>query len=335
MGYKGFVVYSDKYPKSALPEYTYIFDRYDEIIKIFRSSRLVDVFKEIEQVPIDVKIARLAHSENYLRRIMNPENALLEHLNAELLGVGGTIVAIENAVEHKTVSYHVGGGYHHAYKARMSGFDILNDIAIGIEYIRSNSSIRRVAVIDLDAHHANGTQDIFYSDPDMLQVSFHTWGIFPGTGWIYEMGRGKAKGTKINVPLPPGTTNKPYNSALRRILIPVIRQYEPELIIYQSGVDPHHMDSLGKLKLTLNGLYERDRIVESVSRGIPTAILAGGGYGPLSHFANANTIAAFGNADVFKEEDIKLTSTIDVAKKVDQRLAEIKKAFKPYYKFEV
>jgi acetoin utilization protein AcuC len=328
-----FIVYSNKYPRDALPQFLDIFQRYDKIVEIYRNSKLVKIFKEVEQKPADLSVAYLAHSRNYIKRITNPKYGLFKHLEAELLGVGGTIAAIKYAVKYKTIAYHVGGGYHHASRGREGGFDLLNDIAIGIEDIRRTTNIRRVGIIDLDAHHPNGTEEIFYSDPDVLQVSFHTWGIFPRTGWINKIGKGKARGTKINVPLPPGTTDKPYLKALNEILIPVIEQYRPELIIYQAGVDTHHMDSLGKLKLTLNGLYERDKIVKFVAKDIPIAILAGGGYGPLSHFANANTLAAFADEEMFRKEEIKINATSNIERKVNTRILEVKKILSKHYKF--
>lgn len=136
---------------------------------------------------------------------------------------------------------------HHAERSRAMGFCIFNNIAITAAFLRSRGD--RVAIVDWDVHHGNGTQNTFYGDPDVLYVSIHEFPFYPGTGWIEETGAGAGVGTTVNVPLPGGTTAESYVAAFARIVVPVIEQFSPDWILISNGYDAHRLDPLGGMLL--------------------------------------------------------------------------------------
>lgn len=136
---------------------------------------------------------------------------------------------------------------HHALRARAMGFCLFNNIAITAAFLRQSGD--RVAIVDWDVHHGNGTQETFYGDPDVLYVSVHEFPFYPGTGWIGETGEGLGVGTTVNVPLPGGTTADSYLAAFARIVLPVVEQFSPDWLLISNGYDAHRLDPLGGLLL--------------------------------------------------------------------------------------
>jgi len=132
------------------------------------------------------------------------------------------------------------------------GFCDINNVAILVEYIRSKYNVQRIAVVDTDVHHGDGTQDIFYHDPDVLFISMHQDGrtLYPGTGFLNESGGPGAYRATINIPLPPGTGDKGFLKILERIIMPAIKQFAPEIIINSAGQDNHFTDPLANMKVT-------------------------------------------------------------------------------------
>jgi acetoin utilization deacetylase AcuC-like enzyme len=189
---------------------------------------------------------------------------------AHRLGVGGTILAARHALE-AGVGLHCGGGAHHAYRDHGEGYCALNDIAVALLKLRAEGKIRRAAVIDLDVHQGNGTAAIFSRDPAVFTFSMHQADIYPET---------KEK-SALDVELAAGTGDAEYYDLLRRHLRAVMDS-QPELVIYQSGVDVWEKDKLGGLKLTERGILDRDAAVRETCRihGVPVAVTLGGGYGP-------------------------------------------------------
>jgi acetoin utilization deacetylase AcuC-like enzyme len=143
--------------------------------------------------------------------------------------------------------------------------------------------LRRVAIIDFDVHHGNGTQDIFYSDPEVLYISTHQWGIFPGTGARMEIGKGDGQGTTINIPFPAGVGENGFNSAFDKIVIPALHSFKPDLLLVSAGYDAHINDPLAGLQMTDQGYYQiTSKLVEAsekLCRGRLMMVLEGG-YNP-------------------------------------------------------
>jgi acetoin utilization deacetylase AcuC-like enzyme len=139
---------------------------------------------------------------------------------------------------------------HHALPSRGMGFCIFNNIAIGARYAIAKKGIERVMIVDWDAHHGNGTQEVFYEDPNVLYISLHQYPHYPGTGWIDETGKGKGKGTTVNLPFPAGTGEADYLAAFERVILPVGKRFAPDLVMVSAGYDSHAGDLLCSMRLT-------------------------------------------------------------------------------------
>jgi acetoin utilization deacetylase AcuC-like enzyme len=130
------------------------------------------------------------------------------------------------------------------------GFCLFNNVAIAADV--ASKKINRILIFDLDVHHGNGTQDIFYNRKDVLYQSFHLYPHYPGTGETYEIGEGEGLGYNVNTPLSHGNGDKAVIQLLDEVFIPIAKQYKPELILVSCGYDSHHLDILGGLKLSVN-----------------------------------------------------------------------------------
>jgi len=164
---------------------------------------------------------------------------------------------------------------HHAMRVvhGTRGFCAINIEAIMVEYLRTVYGIRKVAIVDTDVHHGDGTQDIFYHDADTLFISFHQDGrtLYPGTGFTDEIGSPMALGTTLNIPLPPGTTDDGLHQVLDHLIMPVLADFKPEIIINSAGQDNHYSDPLANMNITAQGYA---RLADKLKADI--AVLEGG-----------------------------------------------------------
>lgn len=166
--------------------------------------------------------------------------------------VGGTLLAAQlllSGEEKKVIQF--GGGLHHAQASTASGFCIYNDLAVAIKEMTNAGW--HVAYLDLDVHHGDGVQKIFYSDENVMTISFHESGefLFPGSGSVYELGQGMGRSLKLNVPLEPFTEGDSYMEGIQKIVAPALAWFRPDVLIVQSGADPHFSDPLADLLLTV------------------------------------------------------------------------------------
>jgi len=138
---------------------------------------------------------------------------------------------------------------HHATRERAMGFCLLNNAAIAAAHARA-LGLSRVAIVDWDVHHGNGTQDIFDRDPSVLFASLHQWPLYPGTGRADEVGHGDGVGSVLNVPLPSESHGATYAAAFERVVLPIVDEFAPELIIISAGFDAHERDPLSSMRLT-------------------------------------------------------------------------------------
>lgn len=152
---------------------------------------------------------------------------------------------------------------HHAFPSKGSGFCIFNNAALGAKYAREKFGIRRIAIVDFDAHHGNGTQEIFYGDNDVFYTSFHQYPHYPGTGGPDETGYGKGEGFNLNLPFMPGTEEPDYIVSLIDIVLPLLDRFGPDLIIVSAGYDSHLSDSMSSLGL-VEGSYWKIMLALSV-----------------------------------------------------------------------
>ncbi len=205
------------------------------------------------------------------------------------LWAGGTLQAARLVASGEVeAAFHIAGGLHHAMANRASGFCYINDIAIAItEPIRQG---HRVAYIDVDVHHGDGVQAAFYDTDQVLTISLHESGryLFPGTGFVHEMGEGKGRGYAVNLPLPPGVDDDVYLEGFTAIVPPLVQAYRPDLVVTQLGVDTFHDDPLAHGQLTTTGFIHVLRQLKTMA---PRWIATGGGGYHLPNVARAWTLA--------------------------------------------
>jgi len=171
---------------------------------------------------------------------------------ASALVAGGTIVAAEAIMSGRALhAFAPAGGLHHAHYSRAAGFCIYNDPAIAIAAVRSRYG-GRIAYIDVDAHHGDGVQEAFYRNASVLTISLHESGryLFPGTGFVHDLGDDAGYGYSVNVPLEPYTSDEPFLRAVEEVVVPLVRAYRPDLIVTECGCDSHWLDPLTHLATT-------------------------------------------------------------------------------------
>jgi acetoin utilization deacetylase AcuC-like enzyme len=218
------------------------------------------------------------HTEAYLSdfenlvpsaRILSSELPISEEIvQGFKLMAGGTILAARLALD-EGCAFHIGGGFHHAFADRAEGFCYINDIAVAIRAMMSEGRIRRAAVIDVDLHQGNGTARIFQDDPAVFTFSIHQELLYPFK-----------ETSDVDIGLDLGVGDEAYLDALAGIVPDRVAEHRPDLVIYVAGADPYQEDQLGDLKLTLEGLARRDRLVAEACRrnDWPMAAVLGGGY---------------------------------------------------------
>ncbi len=193
------------------------------------------------------------------------------------LAAGGSLLAAKLVAEGEVErAFHSAGGLHHAMPDRASGFCYINDPVLAILSLRERGW--RVAYVDIDAHHGDGVQFAFYSDPGVLTISTHERGdrLFPGTGFVEERGEGPGRGYSVNLPLEPFTDDEVYAEAFEAIVPPLLRAFRPDVVVAQLGIDSHRTDPLTHLALSVQGFaHTVTRIVELAPRLVA---LGGGGY---------------------------------------------------------
>lgn len=221
----------------------------------------------------------LVHTDEYLGKVRTRSLSSEEIMELQLslneaivegfrLMTGGTLTAARLALSNG-MACHVGGGFHHAFANHGEGFCLFNDIAVAIEVLRQEGSVSRAVVVDLDVHHGNGTALIYGRDPSVFTCSMHEQHNYPAF---------KPKGS-LDIGLAAGTDDVTYLQTLEAVL-PNVVAHEADLIVYLAGADPFEDDQLGNLKLSKEGLRQRDRLVLKTMREaeIPVAIVSAGGY---------------------------------------------------------
>ena len=196
---------------------------------------------------------------------------------AATLSTGGSLVAAELVAGGEVdVAFNVAGGLHHAAPNAASGFCIFNDPVIAIEYLRRQGM--RPVYVDIDCHHGDGVQNAFYETDEVMTISIHESGrfLFPGTGEVEELGSGAGRGYSVNIPLAPYTSDEVFTWALMEVAPPLVRAFNPDVIVTQLGMDTHFNDSITHLRLTVEG---HSRVVQEMGKLAGKWVaLGGGGY---------------------------------------------------------
>ena len=202
---------------------------------------------------------------------------------------GASLAAAEMVDSGETATaFNIAGGLHHAHPSRASGFCYINDPVLAIQLLVDRG--RRVAYIDIDAHHGDGVQEAFYGTDRVLTISLHETGrmLFPGSGYESETGADVGSGYSVNVPLPPETDDDLFTQAFRSTVPPLIDAFRPDIIVSQLGVDTFRTDPLAHLNVTTNGFCEIVRMIRDLS---PKWVALGGGGYDIANVARAWTLA--------------------------------------------
>jgi acetoin utilization protein AcuC len=200
--------------------------------------------------------------------------------------VGGSLTAAQ-AVWRGEAAHGVNfsGGLHHAMADRAGGFCIYNDVAVAIRWLLDHGA-QRVAYVDIDVHHGDGVQDIFWDDPRVLTISLHESGrmIFPGTGFPGEIGGPAAQGAAVNVALPPGTGDAQWLRAIHAVVPALVREFRPDILVTQHGCDTHALDPLAHLEMSVDGQRAAAEALHELAHEVCDGkwlALGGGGYAVL------------------------------------------------------
>ena len=236
---------------------------------------------------------------------LDPDTALGPgSFEAAALASGAACGAVEGALDGEASFAVVRPPGHHAGAGYAMGFCLFNHAAVAAAHARALGA-ERVAVLDWDVHHGNGTEDIFYADRDVLYLSVHRSPFYPGTGKAGDVGEGAGLGFTVNVPLPGGSGEEVYAAAFAGVLVPVLREYEPGLLIVSAGYDAHAADPLGGMGLEADSFARFAALLSATCRetgGPPPAFVLEGGY-DLDALARSVTATVRGAYDEPPEWD--------------------------------
>ena len=257
-----------------------------ESLKKFKNKNLI--WKKPST--FDRKLLEITHDNNYVNQVEKsfPEKGLVfldgdtivspGSKQATLDAVGSIIAAIDGvqSKEFQNAFCAVRPPGHHAEKNKAMGFCIYNNVAVGTQYLLDKYKLNKVAIVDFDVHHGNGTQDIFYDNEKVLYISTHQYPFYPGTGGDNEKGK---YNNIFNVPLPAGTTSEEYLNAYEFVL-KKLKEFKPEFILFSAGFDAHENDPLAQFQLKSKDFYELTKrtlsLAKSCCNGKVVSILEGG-----------------------------------------------------------
>jgi len=273
------LVYSDRYDLN-LGSHVFPSIKYRLVKEKLLREHIAEPGDFVEPPPASDDDIALVHHREYLRRLQAGKLSYLEVLRLEIpyspemvravwLCTGGSILAGRLALEDG-VGVNVGGGFHHAYPDHGEGFCVLNDFAVAIRRLQKDKTIERAMTVDCDVHQGNGTAAIFGGDHTVFTLSIHQMNNYP-----YPK-----PPSSLDINLRDGVGDEEYLRELAQGLDRALAEFRPDLIFYLAGADPYRDDQLGGLKLSLEGLEKRDRLVFEKARqkNIPVAVTLAGGY---------------------------------------------------------
>ncbi len=216
---------------------------------------------------------------------------------------------------------------HHATHDQAMGFCVFNNLAVAVRASQAERA-RRVAIVDIDVHHGNGTQDIFARDPSVLFVSTHQFPLYPGTGWFSETGAGEGRGATVNVPLPPGAGDAAMRAAVTRVVAPAVRRFAPDLLCISAGWDGHWRDPLAQHLVSLSGYAWLGQQLVDLARevcGGRVVVVLEGGYDTevLAAGVVNSARSLLGRDDLEDPLGPAPTAEVDVGPRLDAVLAQL------------
>ena len=237
-------------------------ERVETIRSALQTSGWWDQYPKYEPIAIPESVLYTIHDPTWIAQLqtlcqrsnhLDPDTYLTPATyNLALRAAGGTAAlaqAIWQGSTRRGFSLARPPGHHATYR-HGGGFCLLNNIALAAEILIQEEQVQRLAIIDYDLHHGNGTQDIFWKRGDILYISIHQMPLFPGTGWLNEVGEAAGEGLTANFPLPPGSGDRAYSTVSDEFVIPLLGRFKPQMVLVSFGFDPHWRDPLGSLLLS-------------------------------------------------------------------------------------
>jgi len=269
-------------------------ERLAAIIEKLNKEKMLENFPQPGFAPASLEALSRVHDINYLEFLaktattkdfftLDPDTTgCSQSWPAAKLAAGAAIKAVEEVHKGnlKNAFCAVRPPGHHAERERAMGFCLVNNVAVAAAHLIEEFNYKRILIVDWDAHHGNGTQHIFYTDPKVFYYSSHQYPFYPGTGAAFETGEGAGKETTLNVPLTAGRGDKEFISAIREKLLSAAKNYRPEFIIISAGFDAHAADPLAGLNVTDAGFEAAARLVKKLAEeecgGKLVSVLEGG-----------------------------------------------------------
>lgn len=229
----------------------------------------------------------------------------------------------------------LGGGLHHAKPRYGEGFCVYNDVVIAARHLIERHGLRRILILDTDAHAGNGTCEAFYSDPKVLFIDLHQKFIYPGTGYEDDIGEGDGKGFTVNVPLPAFTGDDAYRLVFDEIVFPLAQEFNPQIIIRNGGSDPHPSDEITQLELTLEGFKYVGASVREIAEicdGKEVDLICSGYKPEVLSRAWTALISGLADVEVKIEEPLPLkTRKNQMLEEVEGIIKRVKENLHPYW----
>ena len=310
------LVYDPIYLKHDTGQHVENAGRLEEVIFLLKQSGVMEQLTMIKPRPASVEEIALVHSRQHISRIQEAAKRGGGWLDADtvmsaesyevaLYAAGGLITATEAVINGE-----VGSAFalvrppgHHATPEQAMGFCLFNNLAIATRYALDRHKLERILIVDFDVHHGNGTQHVFYDNPQVLYTSAHEYPFYPGTGSVGETGSGAGKGATVNIPLPAGCSDTEYLLVFQQIIVPVARRFKPQLILVSAGYDLHWADPIALMQLTTTGFAQ----IVSIIKGLADELCGGkmvfsleGGYNfaALATSIKATLDVLLGNKDI-------------------------------------
>jgi acetoin utilization deacetylase AcuC-like enzyme len=269
-------------------------DRLRALVKHLLGTELWKKLHHLQPTAPAVEWLTAVHPESYVKSIeqqcrsgvrildFGDTRVCRDSYDVALLAVGGVLLGVDRVISGELSSAFcaVRPPGHHAETQTAMGFCLFNNIAIGARYAQKKHGLERVAILDWDVHHGNGTQEIFYDDPTVLYISLHQYPYYPGSGAASETGSGAGVGYTVNCPMPAGSGWKEYEAAFRSTILPALHRFQPQLLMISAGFDAHRDDPLAHIQLTDDSFAEMTKMMMEIAsaycNGKIVSVLEGG-----------------------------------------------------------
>jgi acetoin utilization deacetylase AcuC-like enzyme len=271
-------------------------DRLKAIHRALESGDLLELVVRLNPDPAPLTWVERLHDPEYIKRfqaacdkggqifMVQDCGICKESYQIALLAVGGVLLAVDAVMDSRVDNAFcaVRPPGHHAERDRAMGFCFFNNVALGAVYALEHFGLERVAIIDWDVHHGNGTQHLFEADPRVFYVSLHEdpQHCYPGTGYRRETGKGAGEGFTLNLPMPPHSDDSDYLAALKKEVLPRLRTFDPQFVFISAGFDAHTNDPLAHMNVTREGYREMGQLLldlaQETAGGRLVTVLEGG-----------------------------------------------------------